>query len=216
MTNLDCNGRDRKFKDETGKRHGTLTVLHEVPSDTTAAKWRVRCDCGRVYDIFGGCLRQRQTCSKCRNRRHDMTHSDEHRIWIGMRHRCSNPNHTNYHNYGGRGIAVCERWQLFENFYADMGPRPSKRHSIDRIDGNKGYCPENCRWATQKEQLSHTSQTHTIEFNGKTQNLTTWARELGMSTLTLGARLQRGWSIERALTEPVKHKHNLTQQQTIG
>jgi hypothetical protein len=127
----------------------------------------------------------------------------EYRIWIGIRARCLNPNRNGYPDYGGRGITVCEEWDDFAQFLADMGPRPSPRHSVDRIDNNGNYCPENCRWATQSEQLANQNRSTRIEYNGKVQTGTEWAREFGIKERTLFGRLQRGWDIHRALTTPV-------------
>jgi hypothetical protein len=105
----------------------------------------------------------------------------EHYTWRTMRDRCNNPNHKSYKAYGGRGITICERWLVYENFLADMGPRPSKQHSLDRIDNNKGYSPENCRWtdwATQQKNKSSTRIYTNGEFTG---TLVECAEYLGMS-----------------------------------
>jgi hypothetical protein len=119
-----------------------------------------------------------------------------------MRARALNPNAKGYHNYGGRGITVCERWVVFTNFLADMGERPSGT-SLDRIDNNKGYEPGNCRWATPKEQNRGRRVTRLIEYQGRTQCLKDWAEEFGISETGLTARLARGLSVEEALTKPL-------------
>ncbi len=112
---------------------------------------------------------------------------------------------VHYKYYGERGISYDPRWEKFENFYADMGDRPAGM-TIDRIDNNKGYSKENCRWATLKEQANNTSRNHKIKFQGKTQTLTQWAEEVGINRRTIGARLKLGWSVERTLTSPVRRK----------
>lgn len=112
-----------------------------------------------------------------------------------------NPKSASYPNYGGRGIKVCERWMDFDNFLADMGERPEGLE-IDRKDNDGNYEPGNCRWATIKQQCNNTRYNHKITYNGKTLNLVEWASVLGMKKGTLGNRLKRGWSIERALTTP--------------
>lgn len=103
-------------------------------------------------------------CSMVINRSHGLTHTTEHAIWRQMKQRCYNPRKSDYHLYGARGVRICDRWlNSFENFYADMGPRPSMGHSVDRIDGSKGYEPGNCRWATRTEQSRNRRGVYTEE-----------------------------------------------------
>src|ERR1019366_8859455 len=105
----------------------------------------------------------------------------EFNIWSGMRRRCSKPNRHNYFNYGGRGIKVCERWQQsFKNFLHDMGPRPSGK-SLDRINNNLGYSPENCRWATPSQQINNRRNSILITHNGQTLPLSEWAKNASVS-----------------------------------
>lgn len=138
--------------------------------------------------------------------KHGKTFTHEYVSWNSMKDRCYNKNHIAYHNYGGRGIAVCDRWfNSFENFLEDMGERPKPNYSLHRIDNDGNYCPENCRWATAKEQKAHTRSSHMVTFNNKTQCLSAWADELGMARTTLDMRINKyKWSIERALTRKVR------------
>lgn len=134
---------------------------------------------------------------------HGLSKLPEYKIWKGMRSRCTTPSDTNYYHYGANGIRVCERWSDFAAFMADMGPRPTEKHSIDRIDSKGNYEPGNCRWATWAEQCANRSNAKLIEFRGETLSLTEWAVRLGMKrTCVLANRLRRGWSVERALTTP--------------
>lgn len=120
--------------------------------------------------------------------------------------RCQNPNNENWEWYGGKGVTVCERWQEFENFYADMGDPPDGK-SLDRHPNRNGnYEPENCRWADHADQCENRSSTVFITHDGKSQSIARWAREVGMSESTLTNRLNRGWPPERALTEAVDTK----------
>lgn len=122
-----------------------------------------------------------------------------------MKDRCLNPNHQAYKDYGGRGIAVCEKWMKFEGFIEDMGMRPTGM-TLDRIDVNRGYYKENCRWATPKQQSSNSRRNVRISFRGVTKLISEWAVDLGINNQTLSERFSRGWSIEKMLTTPVRKK----------
>lgn len=130
--------------------------------------------------------------------------SAEYETWSGMKNRCISPNDISYPNYGGRGIAVCDRWRdSFESFLADMGRRPSPNHSIDRIDNTGNYEPGNVRWATRTEQQRNLRSNRLLTFNGETRCMADWAGETGLSPQVISYRLKIGWSIERTLTTPV-------------
>jgi len=117
--------------------------------------------------------------------------------------RCTNPNFPGFYKHGGRGIRVCERWHSFENFLADMGERPSGK-TLDRINNNGHYEPGNCRWATTAEQSVNTRQNHFLTFMGETMTLSQWTAKMGLRRGCIGERIARGWSVARALTEPVR------------
>jgi hypothetical protein len=107
-------------------------------------------------------------------------------------------------HYKKRGITYCARWETFENFYADMGDPPSPKHSLDRIDNNKGYSKENCRWATGSQQARNRRVSRMVEYKGKTKNLYDWAEELGISIKVLQHRMWDGWDVEKAFTKPAQ------------
>lgn len=134
------------------------------------------------------------------NALHGMTHSSEFNIWMKMRSRCEKENDKDYFKYGGRGISVCERWQTFENFYADMGNRPDGM-TLDRKDNNKSYSPDNCRWATSKEQARNRRSSKIIEYNGQSMCIAEWADKLGIERKALEMRL-RATSVEDAFSRP--------------
>jgi len=125
--------------------------------------------------------------------------------WGSIKSRCYNKNNKSYQSYGARGITVCDRWlgkDGFKNFMDDMGVKPTPNHTLDRIDNNKGYTPDNCRWATYTDQLNNRRNSRLIEYMGKTQTLAEWSLETGIGWHTLRQRIDRlGWSIERALTQ---------------
>jgi hypothetical protein len=130
--------------------------------------------------------------------------SNEYRIWEGMKHRCYNPSNKRFALYGSRGISVCERWrESFAAFMADMGPCPVGM-SLDRIDNDGNYCPENCRWTTMRVQGRNTRHNRLITHNGQTKCLIEWAESSGINADAIYARLRLGWPVERALTEPVQ------------
>lgn len=142
---------------------------------------------------------------KCKHgaTKHGGYSTPEYTAWAHMVQRCTNPASPSYANYGGRGITLEPRWLDFREFLKDLGPRPSALHSIERKDNEKGYSPDNCRWATQAEQQRNKRNNRRITWNGRTQVLEDWIKELGFRKSTLTMRLRRGWSIERAFTTSV-------------
>lgn len=188
------------------------TVLSRDDNPKDRRKWWLcQCKCGTVkslrdYTLSGrmtkscGCLRREVTIA--RSTRHGACGSKTHRTWKAMIYRCSTKSNKSWKNYGGRGITVCDRWkgkQGFQNFLADMGKCPSESHSIDRIDNDKGYSPENCRWATHKEQMRNTRMNKLLTLNGKTQCAAAWAEELRICKNTIRNRRNRGLPIEKVL-----------------
>jgi hypothetical protein len=128
----------------------------------------------------------------------------EYKIWQSMRQRCNNSNNAAYPNYGGRGIMICDRWDDFTKFYEDMGPRPTSRYCLDRVDNEGNYCPENCRWATYVEQNRNRRSNKIILHEGQSQCLEKWAETFGISSDTILKRLDRGWKVDEALTTPIQ------------
>lgn len=201
------------FIDLTGKRFGRLTVLRRTGTTTYGQpQWLCRCDCGAEVTPFGNSLRAglTQSCG-CLHREtvteHGETGSPEFTTWQRIVQRCEDPHIRDYHRYGGRGITVCDRWRhSFPAFLEDMGHRPADKDSIDRIDNDGPYSPENCRWATALEQGANKANNHRLEWNGECLTIAEWCRRLGMKKNTLLNRLNRGLSAEEALSRPVAHK----------
>lgn len=204
--------------DLVNRRFGLLSVVKQNgKSSTNQIMWDCICDCGQCKNIRGSDLRSGKTHScGCLIRKalieRSTIHghckrgqkSKPHRIWEHMIQRCGNPNDTNYPYYGGRGIIVCGRWlESFENFLKDMGEPPTIKHTLERVDNNRNYCPSNCCWATRKDQARNKRNNHLITHKGKTQCLEAWANEFGIESSLLRYRLKH-WSIEKSLTEPVR------------
>jgi hypothetical protein len=200
--------------DLTGRRFGHLTVIsfagRRPYKGGTTQLWNVICDCGKQYVASAGNLggRPNQSCGCFARKKwsdqaktHGMFGTPEYAIWNGIMTRCLNTKHKDYKRYGAKGITLCERWRDFENFYADMGDRPSSEHSIDRFPDNQGnYEPGNCRWATRRQQVVNRKCAATD--NG--EPLIEIAERLGMNYGTLLTRFRNG---ERgdALRRPVDH-----------
>lgn len=203
-----------QLKDITGQKFGRLTVLRLAERKGHSILWLCRCDCGKEKVTPGGSLRNGFTKScgclnseivKARNalcRTHGQTGSSEYATWSAMKGRCLDPRHRAWKDYGKRGITVCERWLKFENFYEDMGPRPSPKHSLDRIDNDGNYEPGNCRWALQIVQVNNRRGSRYIEFKGESRTIAQWANHLGFPHGVLNRRLAAGWGTEKALTTP--------------
>jgi hypothetical protein len=203
--------------DFVGKSFGRWTVINYAGTASGHSQWYCRCLCGTKRNVMQSRL-LRGTSTSCGcwqkenardlNTKHGMWKSSEYRIWAGLVNRCTNPNNPDYPRYGARGITVCDRWRhSFENFYADMGERLSSKYSIDRIDNNGNYSPDNCRWATSKQQTRNASYNVNISYNGRTQTRIEWAEELGVSQQVMRWRLSH-WDIERAMMQPLEIYHH--------
>lgn len=175
--------------------------------------WLCRCQCGRERAVTSNNLRGGRSlgCGHkgCRpmyckhGLQTDGKQTPEYKIWAAMKGRCTNPADTEYNNYGGRGIKVCARWANDAGaFVADMGLRPSPKHSLDREDNDGDYEPSNCRWATVAEQANNRRSNVRLTLNGRTQTIAQWCRELGLKSSLVESRIARGWSDVDALTLP--------------
>lgn len=140
------------------------------------------------------------------NKKHGLVNSPEYKTWAMMLVRCRNKNNHAYPRYGGRGIKVCKRWESFENFYADVGAKPSPKHSLDRIDNNGNYEPSNCRWATMLEQGRNKRNNAMLTLNGVTKCISEWADITGIKRRTIHARISYGWPVEKVLTASLMTK----------
>ena len=188
-----------------GATFGSWRVLAHAPKDRwgSACVFCV-CACGVERVVVVGNLTRGGSrgcgCSRRLTTRHGESHSTkEYRAWCSLNRRCRNRNTDDYRLYGARGIRVCERWRIYENFLADMGRAPSAAHSIDRIDVNGDYEPGNCRWATPVEQVRNRRVRRVVRDDGLT--LSEAAAIAGVSAATMWKRLRRGWSIDRALAK---------------
>ena len=204
-----------------GARFERWTVLREAPPALVGSRkrkiscWVVRCDCGTERTVHAnslvvggtrscGCLRAELSRSRTK---HGGAHADavshEYASWMGAKGRCFNKSNPKYPSYGGRGITVCERWlgeQGFANFLTDMGRRPGLDYSLDRFPDNDGnYEPGNCRWATRKEQARNRRDSRRLSVEGVCLTIAEWAEKLEVPVGKIHARLNRGWSADRAL-----------------
>lgn len=192
-----------------GRKFGRLLVLREAPRDPAYVVKRryylCRCNCGSEVVKAGSKLRTSvmQSCGCLQKEKHLQSvvkhgacrrRLPEYFVWSGFKNRCYNKNNRHYSRYGGRGIGVSASWQRFENFFKDMGSRPSSRHSIERIDNDGDYCKENCIWATAREQTYNRSITKFVEYKGTKIYLHGLAVFFGLSVQELRKRLHSGWT----------------------
>ena len=186
--------------DLTGQRVNKLLVLSRVENVGKQPAWLCECECRRTKTFLGMHLRDKTPmdcgCGSTARRReaqctHGMRYSREYRSWAGVLFRCTNPKSDSWKWYGGRGITVCERWLSFENFYADMGSCPQGL-TIDRKDNDKGYYPDNCRWATMEEQQNNRTNNINVTLGDETKTLKQWAKYFGRSYAVVKARRAKG------------------------
>lgn len=206
-----------KFKDLTGQKFGRLLVISHGGWIKKKTFWKCLCDCGNEKLVYVshlksgsikscGCLCSELTTLK--NYKHGLSDHLLYTTWLGMKSRCCNPCNKDYHSYGGRGIGVCSQWlNSFPQFVLDMGEKP-KGMTLDRINTDKDYSPDNCRWATILEQGRNTRKNVNITYQNRTQCLSAWASELGLNYKMLQRRLMLGWSIERAFIEPSRRNRS--------
>lgn len=203
--------------DMLGKKYGRYTVIARAKRPNYASEkrayWRCLCECGEERILAGKSLRNGNSkscgCAVTEklvafNTTHGMCHRKEYKIWENMKTRCTNPKNEMYRYYGGRGIFVCDSWKhSFAEFYKDMGKCPPGM-SIDRIDNNGDYKPENCRWADTETQRNNRSNNNLITYQDKTLSIAQWSRNIGISSGTLRGRIKTSkWPIEKALTTPI-------------
>lgn len=202
------------MKDLINNRFGRLIV---VEKGLATHKLVCQCDCGNrkevsMYSLLNGdtkscgCL----SAEKARERAvHGKSGTSEHNIWKTIKQRCYNKNLPSYKRYGARGIKMSLRWKnSFSNFITDMGSRPSFKHSIERIDNNKGYCKSNCRWATMKEQCGNRRNSAFVTLNGETKIISDWCKFYDIKISTVYSRINRNkdWGYEKIFSTPVIKK----------
>lgn len=199
----------------TSMKFGELTVCHDSGERMCGSViWVCKCDCGNYTKVSSANLTKGNTasCGHLRGKNniekwttHGLSDTPEYMARSSMIKRCTNPNDGGYRNYGGRGISVCDRWlSSFENFYADMGPRPSNLHSIERRDNNGNYEPNNCYWATKEEQVNNRRTNCIIYYKDKKYTIAQLAKEYNIEYETLRHRLIRGWTVESSVETPVR------------
>lgn len=200
----------RKHMDLTGQRFGKLVVIKEVERNKYGhIQWLCKCDCGNTVISSTCTLRTggRKSCG-CIQPRYCAQNKRLYGVWCGMLSRCENPNTKSYKDYGARGIAVCSEWHTFKNFLdwaisSGYDPEaPFGEYTLDRVDTNGNYCPENCRWVSYKQQARNNRHNHLVTIDGETMPLVAAAEKYGISINTVKMRIRNGWSDVDAVTTP--------------
>ncbi len=201
-----------KLIDLTGQRFGRLVVIERAENDKSGnVRWVCRCDCGKTITTNGWSLRNGATKScGCLRRTavttHGLSHTRLYCIWTSMKNRCYDPNMRFYKDYGGRGIVVCDEWRknfiAFYNWAMSHGYREDL--TLDRIDNDGPYSPENCRWATRKEQANNRRGGTKVTLHGQTRSILEWCGFFKIEYHVVRMRINSGWPIERALMTPVR------------
>jgi hypothetical protein len=210
-----------KLRNLAGMYFGRLFVFSHDESSKKGVRWWCICECGNKKSIASigllsgkirscGCLRRENTRKMKLTHGHSVNkkQSPEYRSYLKARSRCHDPKDKQYKDYGARGIFMCDEWRnSFENFIVDMGPKPNPRLTLERIDNEGPYVGWNCKWDTQKHQANNRRSSRLITFQNKTQTQQQWAEELGLNPHTLGARIRKGWPLERALSKKSYSNH---------
>ena len=193
-------------------KFGEWTIIKlSRKDDHSFILWFAKCNCGTVREVREeallrgasrscGCIAARK--AKALFTKHSMSRTPTHQAWRAMRYRCTRPSHPSYHNYGGRGISVCQEWmESFMQFLSDMGEKP-KGLTLERIDNNKGYYKENCKWATHREQCRNMRKSRIFEYKGERKTLAEWSEITGIHQGTLRNRIEKNWPIGKIFKEP--------------
>lgn len=222
--------------EKKGDRFNRLVFIRETddyrfPCGKTYRRAYYKCDCGNVKEIILAAVRYGKTkscgCMIAINRdKAKTTHGEsirskrgrnasaEYKTWLSIRRRCLSKHPDP--RYAERGISVCERWNSYSAFLEDMGPKPSPAHSIDRIDNDGDYYPENCRWATKVEQAYNTSNTRYVEDAGVVKNIYEWSLLSGVDPVRIGARLRYNWESHRAIWQPIRRKSKTPRRKKLS
>lgn len=201
-----------------GRRFGRLVVMKRAENGKDGrVRWLCKCDCGNEKIVIAkllingctkscGCLNSEKAAERAHNRaKHGEYKTRLYSIWTGIKDRCYRPKTIGYKNYGGKGIKMCEEWQSYISFRDwAIANGYSNELTIDRINNEKDYCPENCRWATMKQQRHNSSQNRFIVYNNETHTIDEWSEITGINYHTISSRLRRGWNVADTLTKPVQ------------
>lgn len=208
-----------KFEDLTDRKFNRLTVIKRIENHNNRIYYLCQCDCGNYIKVMGknlknnntkscGCLQKEKVGNL--NKTHNLSNSRIYKLWLGIKKRCYNSKSKSYLGYGSRGIIMYDEWlNDFMSFYNwSMSNGYKEDLSIDRIDVNGNYEPNNCRWVTQKEQCNNRSNNHLINYNGETYTLSEWSNKLNINRGTLNSRINKlKWTVEKAFTQKVKVKN---------
>jgi hypothetical protein len=226
---------EKRFQDLTGQRFGRLVVLGWAGHSKPNAAWVCRCDCGGEKLALSHNLKSLRTRScGCLNLENlsnsgsadfcarDTKMHPEHKVWGQMIRRCHNPTERRFADYGGRGISVCDRWRYGENgthgfmcFMTDMGSRPSPKHTIDRVNNNLGYSPDNCEWRTRTEQVRNRRNTIMIVYQDREMSLAEACEIAGVPLRVASSRLRNGMAADLVLSQPIKKQRGHTPNRTV-
>ena len=199
----------------SGKKFGKWLVVFQEPNRNGHTAWLCRCECGNRSVVTTGDLRSGKStqCKPCARMGNGYRGTKIYRVWGDMMQRCRNPKNPRYARYGGRGIRVCKRWHVSSNFIEWALKNGYKEGlSLDRIDNDKGYRPENCRWSTMLEQGNNRNNNHLFVFDGVTKTVAQWAREYGICRSVLYRRIKLGWRGE-VLFSKLDHRRTLEMKQ---